>query len=451
MRDRLAQLRIGDARQLGAHLGRQRRVRRRGADLVTQRRTLRRVDVAHAKAQRLHLHPARAELLEDRLRQQRQLLRPGRARRAHHEDTAIQPHGLGARRDAAADGGLPVTGRDRRGLDGGRWAEARLPLEHEAQRLDGGGPGSALHRAGHGESTALGPPQAGPLADASRRAQSRSRTPPIMKPRHAPRPPHREPPPRRPPPREAVIEGPSEIVYGLRAGLAVLARRRDDILRVGYGRDAHRDVADLQRWAASRRVPCDELPDSDLERLAQSTHHEGLVIAARPRRWTSPAELADALLRNSGAAVALDRVRNPYNIGAILRSAAFFGVDAALLGAPAPHPALAPDAVRVAEGGAEHLALTRTTDLADTLARLRARGVRVVGADGAAPSRAIGFSFARPAILVLGHEREGMSDRVRAQCDAIVAIPGTGAVESLNVAVAAGVLIAELMRKKLGG
>ena len=156
-------------------------------------------------------------------------------------------------------------------------------------------------------------------------------------------------------------------------------------------------------------------------------------------------------MRTGGAAIALDRVRNPYNIGAILRSAAFFGVDAALLGAPAPHPALAPDAVRVAEGGAENLVLTRTTDLADTLARLRARGVRVVGADGAAPTRAVGFAFARPSILVLGHEREGMSDRVRAQCDAIVSIPGTGAVESLNVAVAAGVLIAELMRKKLGG
>jgi TrmH RNA methyltransferase len=240
-------------------------------------------------------------------------------------------------------------------------------------------------------------------------------------------------------------------VYGLRAGLAVLARRRDDIVRVTYGRDAHRDVAELARWAASRRIPCQELPGAELERLAQSTHHEELVVVARPRRWTPPAELADLLARTKGAAIALDRVRNPYNIGAILRSAAFFGVDAALLEAPAPHPALAADAVRVAEGGAEHLALTRTTDLADTLARLRARGVRVVGADGAAPASAIGFAFARPSVLVLGHEREGMSDRVRAQCDAIVAIPGTGAVESLNVAVAAGVLIAELMRKKLGG
>jgi tRNA G18 (ribose-2'-O)-methylase SpoU len=100
----------------------------------------------------------------------------------------------------------------------------------------------------------------------------------------------------------------------------------------------------------------------------------------------------------------------------------------------------------VAEGGAEHLCLSRTTDLADTLRRLRARGVKVIGADGAAEASALGFAFSRPAVLVFGHEREGMGPRVRAQCDAVVAIRGTGAVESLNVAVAAGVMIAELTR-----
>lgn len=240
----------------------------------------------------------------------------------------------------------------------------------------------------------------------------------------------------------------TEIVYGLRAGLAVLARRPDDIARVACARDAHPDVAEIARFASARRLPFEELPDADLARLAQSTHHEGLVVTARPRRWTPPADLADLLLHKQGVAVALDRVRNPYNIGAVLRSAAFFGVDAAILGAPAPHPALAPDAVRVAEGGAEHLVLTRTTDLADTLARLRTRGVRVVGADGASATRAQGYTFPRPTVLVLGHEREGMSDRVRAQCDAIISIPGSGAVESLNVAVAAGVLIAEMTRRR---
>jgi len=241
---------------------------------------------------------------------------------------------------------------------------------------------------------------------------------------------------------------PLDLVQGLRAGLAVVERRPDDVVRVAFARGVRHELGDLLRWASSRRVACEEMSDGALDRFAESQHHEGLCVAARPRRWASASELADVLARARGTAVALDRVRNPYNVGAILRSAAFFGVDAALLGAPAPHPGLAPTAVRVAEGGAEHLLLGRTTDLADTLARLRARGARVVGADGHARTPALGFDFGRPAVLVLGNEREGLGERVRAQCDAVVAIAGGGAVESLNVAVAAGVLVAEMTRAR---
>jgi TrmH RNA methyltransferase len=238
----------------------------------------------------------------------------------------------------------------------------------------------------------------------------------------------------------------SEALYGLRAGLAVFARRPEDILRIAYSPAVRHEVAELVRWAAARRLPCHEQPEGEIARLAGSSHHEGLCLLVRPRRWATPAEFADTLLRTGGAAVAFDRVRNPYNIGAVLRSAAFFGLEGALLGAPAPHPALAPDAVRVAEGGTEHLLLSRTTDLAETLGRLRARGIQVVGAESDARANAIGFPFARPTLLVLGHEREGLSERVRAQCDTLVAIRGSGAIESLNVAIAASVLVAELVR-----
>lgn len=246
-----------------------------------------------------------------------------------------------------------------------------------------------------------------------------------------------------PPPRRT-----DETIVGLRAGLAVFAKRPDDILRVGYGKSARAEVEPLIRWASAQRIPCGEMSDAELTRIADSEPHEGLCVLAKERRWASAQEIGDLLVQRAGTAIALDRVRNPYNIGAILRSAAFFGVDAALLGAPAPHPGLPPTAVRVAEGGTEHVTVARTTDLADTLGRLRARKVRVVGADGGADRSAHDYPFVRPTILVLGNEREGLSDRVRAQCDAIVAIRGSGAVESLNVAVAAGVLIAELARRR---
>jgi TrmH RNA methyltransferase len=206
------------------------------------------------------------------------------------------------------------------------------------------------------------------------------------------------------------------------------------------------NVAEVERTLGRHAgdVSIGVLSDREIERLAHSNQHEGLVLEARARRWTATQELADLLAEKKGIAIALDRVRNSYNIGAVLRSAAFFGLDAALLGAPAPHPGLDPNAIRVAEGGVEHLAVARTTDLADTLARLRARGVKVFGADGHADADAMTFRFTRPAIVIMGNEREGLSPRVRAQCDAILAIHGSGAVESLNVGVAAGVLIAQL-------
>jgi TrmH RNA methyltransferase len=238
----------------------------------------------------------------------------------------------------------------------------------------------------------------------------------------------------------------AELVQGLRAGLAVFARRRDDILRVVYAEAARGEVDAIVRWAAARRVPCGAAPEREIDRFAESSHHEGLCLQVRPRPWLPAAEIAEALLRSRGAAIALDRVRNPYNVGAVVRSAAFFGLEAVILGAPAPHPGLAPTAVRVAEGGAEEVRLSRTTDLADTLARLRARGVRIVGADAHATRDALAFDFERPSVIVVGNEREGLADRVRAQCDDLVVIRGGGRVESLNVAVAAGVLMARASR-----
>ena len=238
----------------------------------------------------------------------------------------------------------------------------------------------------------------------------------------------------------------SEVVYGLRAGLAVFEARRGDIERVAYANGVKDEAKALLAWASQRGLPCRETRDDELARIARSDHHEGLCVGTKPRRWVAPADLVELLVRRKGVAVALDRVRNPYNVGAILRSGAFFGVDAMILGAPAPHPALAPDAVRVAEGGAEHVALARTTDLRDTLARLKSKGVSIVGADGQAKNDARAFEFPRPLVLVVGHEREGLGPRVREQCDALVAIRGEGAVESLNVAVATSVLIATILR-----
>lgn len=237
-----------------------------------------------------------------------------------------------------------------------------------------------------------------------------------------------------------------EVVYGLRAGLAVLSVRADDVMSVACSSRSGPEAAAALRSAEELGIPCAELSDRELEGLAGSPHHEGLVVTTKPRAWATPRQLAEVLVGSRGVAVALDRVRNPYNVGAILRTAAFFGVDAVILGAMAPTPDLAGNAVRVAEGGAERVILCRTPDLGETLERMRSRGVAVIGADAHAADDARSTRFPRPAILVVGHEREGMTERVAAQCDSLVRIGGAGQVESLNVSVAAGILIGQLVR-----
>lgn len=233
-----------------------------------------------------------------------------------------------------------------------------------------------------------------------------------------------------------------ERIHGHRAAMAVLEKRPDDVLRVACTR-AH--LAAVEHALGKRKTHVGLLGESEVEKLAGSKQAEGLCLEAKERAWLSPQDLVDLMTSRRGVALALDRVRNSYNIGAILRSAAFFGVDACILGAPAPHPGLDPNAIRVAEGGCEHIALARTTDLADTLGRLRRRGVTIFGTDGHADTDAMTLDFPRPAVVVMGNEREGLGARIRAQCDTVLAIRGTGAVESLNVGVAAGVLIARLV------
>jgi TrmH RNA methyltransferase len=235
-------------------------------------------------------------------------------------------------------------------------------------------------------------------------------------------------------------------LYGLRSALAVFAQRRQDIRAVSYAPALRPELRELLAWSDASGVRASEAHEKQLAQLADSTQHEGIVLGVKPRRWLAAKELPGWLVANQKNAVALDRVRNPQNIGAILRSAAFFGFGSAILGAPAPHPGLPPFAIRIAEGGAEHLELTRTTDLADSLARLRASGVRVIGTDIDAPVEVRDAPPLRPIVVVVGNEREGLGPRIRAQCDLLVAIRGCGAVQSLNVAVAAGVAFAALTR-----
>jgi RNA methyltransferase, TrmH family len=247
-----------------------------------------------------------------------------------------------------------------------------------------------------------------------------------------------------------------ELLYGYRAALSAIEVSPSRV-RAAY---ALPELArELQAKLGAQLVVQVE-PSARLAARVDTGNHEGVVLEVSPRVFVSPAELAKRLIaaqaasgagagasrRASMGAVALDRVRNPYNTGAILRTAGFLGYCGAILGSMAPHPALPADAVRVAEGGVEHLALARTTDLAASLRRMREAGVDVYVFESEAKDALTDFHPGRPFVLVVGHEREGVSEQVRAECTRELRIPGSGKVHSLNVSIAASIGLAWLGR-----
>jgi len=234
-------------------------------------------------------------------------------------------------------------------------------------------------------------------------------------------------------------------VVGLAAAHSVMRVRPNDVLQIAHARGARREVKDLLREAARLRIAYREVENEELERIADTVHHEGICLLVKQAPQPQVSELVRAVAKR-GLLLALDRVENPHNVGALLRSAAYFGVHGLLVVSPRG-ATLTPAAVRVAEGGAEHVPTCLVPGLVEPLDQLRTAGVRVVGADAHRGEPITSYRFPARAVLVLGSERHGLASEVEQRCDDFVHIPGTDAVESLNVSVAAGILLAFATRR----
>ena len=243
-----------------------------------------------------------------------------------------------------------------------------------------------------------------------------------------------------------------EKYHGVRACEALFARRPGDIIRVYVAEERRRQFAALLDHCAKARLGFQVVAQENLARISASTHHEGIVILARAcPRWGMP-DLLRAIeeRRLKGPLLYLDGIQNPHNLGAILRTAAHFGT-AAVLGAHGDLPPLSPAAVRVAEGAAEHVPVCDLADPRADLLRLKELGFRVVATSSHRGSPLSPKSLGGKIVLVLGSEGEGVSKPIAALADEAVQIPGTGAVESLNVSVACGILLAEAWRSSERG
>jgi 23S rRNA (guanosine2251-2'-O)-methyltransferase len=244
------------------------------------------------------------------------------------------------------------------------------------------------------------------------------------------------------------VGGKTTHVYGLHAVRSVLERRPETIVHARVLRDAQGKLAELARALAQQGVSLERVARADLDRSVEGGVHQGVVVEVTAAPEFSIGDFEDLVVARGRALrlLVLDGVEDPRNLGACLRTADAAGIDAVVV--PKAHSAkLTPAAIKTATGASETVPVFRAPNLARTLTWLKEAGVWVVGADGDAPRSLFAAKLEPPLALVLGGEGRGVRRLTRDICDELVSIPMQGTVESLNVSVATGVLLFELLRQ----
>ncbi|MGH2876374.1 MAG: 23S rRNA (guanosine(2251)-2'-O)-methyltransferase RlmB [Solirubrobacteraceae bacterium] len=239
-----------------------------------------------------------------------------------------------------------------------------------------------------------------------------------------------------------------DTIYGKHSVRAVLLARPQAVVRLLIaGRESyHEETIELARRAG---IEPELLPWPEFRRaggVSDDDKHQGVVALVRPRPLLTEADL-DALA-DARVVLALDQISDPQNLGTILRCAAFFGVDAALI-LKNRAAELTPLVARIAVGGAELVRVYRITNLARSLQILKGLGFWIYGLDERGEQTLAQTEFDERTVLVVGAEGEGLRQRTRRECDALVRIPGgRPGLESLNAGVAAAVAMAELFGRR---
>jgi TrmH RNA methyltransferase len=237
-----------------------------------------------------------------------------------------------------------------------------------------------------------------------------------------------------------------ELLYcGLHICETLVRLRKEDIIRVYCTQDQLANFGELLRWCSQQKKAYHIVSPADLEKITGSVHHEGVAVLARAPVHGHEHALRKRLELFPQPFIFLDGVQNPHNIGTIMRVMAHFGWRT-LVGHQ-QFPPLSAATARVSEGGAEFVDTFVLDHALSFLSSLRQLGYRIVGTSSHARSSLYAQPLARKLCLVMGHEVHGASAEIEALFDDAIVIPGTGAVESLNVSVATGLMLGEYSRQ----
>lgn len=235
------------------------------------------------------------------------------------------------------------------------------------------------------------------------------------------------------------------IVYGINP--AIEAVRSGRAMRLRIGPRADKRIEDLLSLARQKGVAVERVDAATLDRASRGGVHQGVVADLSAGRDYSVAELIASAAPAAPLIVVLDGIEDPHNVGAILRTADAAGVHGVIR--QERHSAALDGVVAKASAGAlAHLAIATVVNIARAVEELKEASVWTVGLDGASSERYDQVDLTLPTAIVLGAEGSGLRRLVRERCDRLVSIPMRGAVESLNVSVAAGVALFEAARQR---
>ena len=239
-------------------------------------------------------------------------------------------------------------------------------------------------------------------------------------------------------------------VAGLSAVAALFAHDAARVERLFFDERLKPHVGGFCKALAAARKPYRMVDAEELAKVAGTVLHGGVVALIAPRPVPAfDTEAARRWAMDGQPLLILDGVGNPHNLGAILRTAAFFGLPRVVLSDHPGQSLPSESAYRVAEGGFEWVELYRAANLPLALKRLRGT-YRVVGTalgQGRAVTDVAGLTTGdKPVAVILGNEEDGMPPGTLAACEEILTIPGSGHVQSLNVAATAAILIHALAR-----
>ena len=239
----------------------------------------------------------------------------------------------------------------------------------------------------------------------------------------------------------------SQYIFGFHAIISRLRQHPDSIKEIYLDTNRQdrraRDLIHLAEAASTRLILCEQ---DRIGKMTGTTRHQGVAAhVIKLHQYVVLEDLLDELIEPALLLV-LDGVKDPHNLGACLRVADAFGVDAVVV--PKDRAVgLSATVHKVASGAADTVPFFAVTNLARTLRELKEAGIWIVGSDADAPDTLDSVTLTRPIAWVLGAEGEGMRRLTREACDQLVSIPMSGSIESLNVSVSAGICLFETFRQ----